>query len=324
MTNKLAEYILMYQKIDNPQISVIVATRNRPRKLLNFLRSLKKSSFLDFEVIIVVQGDIDIIRNKIRYLSKEFLNFRLVESNVKGKSKGLNRAIALSRGTLLAFTDDDCVPEVDWLKFVHKSFTDFPQIYGVFGKTIPYQPEKHAMKFCPSTFECNKLNTHIITIPCRHWEHIGYGNNMAFRKSVFNELGGFKTWLGPGSIGSNAEDAEIALRCLLSGRVLLYNQKMIIAHDCWQDRWEMVMRTISYDCGTFACYGHLAFLGNKFAQTVIKDEVKNIIFSDTAYIIFLFIHLKKDVFFIHMDYSDVVTIARLSCCLQFFAPSNNK
>ena len=52
--------------------------------------------------------------------------------------------------------------------------------------------------------------------PGPHWENVGFGNNMVIKACVLKKIGLFKEWLGPGSISSSAEDAEIINRSLLN------------------------------------------------------------------------------------------------------------
>ena len=149
----------------------------------------------------------------------------------KGKTRALNTGIKAARGNICAFTDDDCIPDTKWLENIVHIFRTNPMISGVFGKTLPYRPNLHPNLICPCTF--NKPQKRIITKPHRHWEDIGFGNNMAFKKATLEKIGLFKTWLGPGSVGSNCEDGELAQRALIRGYSIGYNPHMIVYHNKW-------------------------------------------------------------------------------------------
>ena len=99
---------------------------------------------------------------------------------------------------------------------------------------------------------------------------------MAIKAKVFQKEGLFKEWLGPGSIGSNAEDAEMINRCLIKGYKIGYDPLMIVSHDKWLNREQMIRQDWSYDCGGMACYGWFALSGFKFAKQIIKNIFKNI------------------------------------------------
>jgi GT2 family glycosyltransferase len=258
-------------------VSVIIATKDRADHLLNCLTSLKKSSFTNFELIIVDQSDNKKINKPIEDILKFFPRVKYLRSNRTGKSKGLNEAIAFSSASLLAFTDDDCLVDKNWLKTIFETFQKEKKIVGLFGRTNPHQPIKHKGLTCPSTFDHRESK--YISQPCKHWEEIGFGNNMAWRRSFFQELGLFKEWLGPGSIGSNAEDAEIALRALINGKMLLFEPKMRIAHNKWLNKKELQKLELSYLCGEMACYGYLSFLGDKTSKDVLRKNLSNSLFD---------------------------------------------
>lgn len=269
-------------------ISVICITRNRPEHLLNLLQSLLVQQYVHFELIIIDQSDKKEIEPNIFSKLRQFSHVYYVLSPKKGKSRGLNQAIRLSSAPLLAFTDDDCIVSKNWIKTITQTFASHPAISGIYGMTLPYKPNIHTGQICPCTF--NRGIAHTISTPRIHWKHIGFGNNMAYRKSIFLSLGGFKEWLGPGSIGSNAEDAEFALRTLDHKKTLYYNPMARVYHDGWLNPVDYRKRELSYACGEIASYGYLALRGNKVGKTVIKNKIRNS-FSDIKRIVQLIFHL---------------------------------
>lgn len=252
------------------EISVIVITKNRPVELRACLISLKKSTFVNFELIVIDQSQGKKIDKSLYSVLRKFSKTKYFHSKQSGKSRGLNLAIKLSSTSNLAFCDDDCLPDANWLKNVVETFEKNPKITGVFGRTLPYQPKKHKGLICPSTFD-HRIE-HYTTVPCEHWEKIGFGNNMAWRKSFFEKHGFFKEWLGPGSIGSNAEDAEIALRALINKQVLFFNPKMIVFHNKWQNNQEYQEQMLSYVCGEMACYGYLAKKNIELGKKILANN----------------------------------------------------
>ena len=252
------------------QISVVIVTRNRHKKLFECLRALAKSTVKAFDVVVIDQSE-KTNSFDLTIFSRKFTHFSHVYMEEKGKSRGLNKAIALCSTPYLAFTDDDCVPDKDWLAEVLKSFAKQTEIGGVFGRTLPYQPILHKGEICPCTF--SNRNSRVISSPGKHWKTIGFGNNMALRRDVLAKVGGFKEWLGPGSIGSNAEDAEIALRIITRGGKLYYNHKMTVCHNRWMSTQEDQRQQLSYICGEIACYGTFSLRGFSFAKKVVKESL---------------------------------------------------
>lgn len=278
------------------KISVVIVTRNRPQKLLQCLLALSKSSLPNFEAVVVDQSDKPMSSQYLQIIKKKLHCFQYIYSKQKGKSKGLNLGIQASHYPLIAFTDDDCIPEKEWLSVLLKSFNRHSEVVGIFGRTLPFQPQKHTGRICPSIFEHRNAKNTLIDTPCVHSENIGFGNNMAFRRTAFEELGGFKEWLGPGSIGSNAEDAEFSLRTLISEKKLLYVHTAVMFHNKWVTMREDEIQFLSYLCGGFACYGYYALKGNIFAVAHIQKELQKIWNSEVKTLITKAVYMEKDVF----------------------------
>lgn len=251
-------------------ISVLIATKNRPNDLQRCITAILENTYRDYEIIIADQSQ-NISRHQLPKRSKHTIT-RI--AHIKGgKSAALNTAMARARGDILAFTDDDCIVSKTWLHTIHTSFIKHPNISALFGQTLPHKPKDHVGQICPSTF--SKKKAQLISTPRTHYKHIGFGNNMAIRKSVLLQRGEFKQWLGPGSIGSNAEDAEIALRLLTKGHKILYNPNIAAHHNKWLTPNKMISQQFSYSCGEMACYGYFHFQKHSFATLVVRQNIQN-------------------------------------------------
>lgn len=282
--------------MSDDKLSVVIVTRNRPKKLLQCLLALSKNSLSDFEVVVVDQSDREMTDHRVRAVSKNFKQFHYIYSRQKGKSKGLNLGIQASHSSLIAFTDDDCIPEKNWLSVLYKNFNRHSEVVGIFGRTLPFRPEKNPERICPSIFEQRYSKNTIIDKPCVHSENIGFGNNMAFRKTVFKELGGFKEWLGPGSLACAAEDAEFALRALISGKKLLHANDVIMFHDKWLTGQEDTNLFSLYLTGGLACYGYYSLKKNEFAKRHLKDILQQTMGVEMQKFVKKLAHLEKDIF----------------------------
>jgi GT2 family glycosyltransferase len=251
-------------------ISVLIATKNRSGSLFRCLRSISTNSVkTEIEIIVVDQS----LEGRVPKIPK-VMNNTVIKTTVTpkyGKAYGLNEGLKIATGDIIVFIDDDCIVSSDWLQHVNNSFNK-TDVSGAFGKTLPYQPALNRDKHCPSTFS-PAGGYRLITKPVFHADKIGFGNNMAFRKSVLTEIGNFRWWLGPGSIGSNAEDADISLRALIDGHKLLYNPKMIVYHDRWLTEKEDRVNNRSYICGESACYGFFALTGHDFAKKIVGKSI---------------------------------------------------
>jgi glycosyltransferase involved in cell wall biosynthesis len=118
-----------------PIISVIVATRNRRQSLGRFLdglRSLPEQPA--WELIVADNGCADGTETLLSTAAED-LPIVVVNENLPGKSRALNRALRHARGDILVFADDDVVPDPNWLMALYQASIEHPEA-NVFGGRI--------------------------------------------------------------------------------------------------------------------------------------------------------------------------------------------
>lgn len=249
-------------------ISIIIATKNRPTEIVRCIISLLDSAIVDFEIIVIDQSTSDDTKNHLLRIQNKHIVY--IQDTLMGKSHALNTGFIHAKNDMLAFTDDDCIVSKQWIPTIIDSFIRHPSVSAVFGQTKPYTATKRTDAVCPSVFSVS--GAHIISTPRYHATGIGFGNNMAIRKSAFKKLGGFRDWLGPGSIGLTAEDADIALRLLTSGHLLYSNPQMLVFHNRWITHAQARRQELMYAGGEMACYGYFYFQGCRFAGRIVKKS----------------------------------------------------
>src|SRR5713101_8429721 len=164
--------------------SVIVPTYNRLNLLKNTLESLYRQDYADFEIIVVNDGSTDgtdeflaslAMQNKISYLKHP--NQGLAATRTAG--------LGVAAGEYIAFTDDDCVVPVTWLRTLKEAFQQ-ETVAGIGGATHTgdrKNPSAEANDMINNFFK-RKLNTGGSRCP------YFTGNNMAFKKSSLLRVGG--------------------------------------------------------------------------------------------------------------------------------------
>ncbi len=122
----------------------------------------------------------------------------IIEENKKGKNNALNKAIDYVVGDLVVFTDDDVVPNENWLIRLQAS-AKAHEDYDLFGGQILPRWPVVPMPWLMSDLPLGML--YAITDP--RWEtgEIDVGNiwgpNMAVRKKIFDMGLRFSTGVGP-------------------------------------------------------------------------------------------------------------------------------
>ncbi|MBN1262741.1 MAG: glycosyltransferase family 2 protein [Candidatus Pacebacteria bacterium] len=254
------------------KISVVIATRNRVRKLRDCLGSILGSSFSNFEIILIDQGVGDRVADLVRVLGQSKIHY--FHRPGKGKSRALNFGLTRATGEIIVFTDDDCLAAADWLLKISRFLKKNPGVAGVFGQTLPYQPQKHPAQYCPATFI--GLKTKFISRPdVVHYQELGQGNNMSFRQKVLAEVGGFKTWLGVGSVSlSGGEESEMIYRILKKGFRLAFEPGIKVFHNRWLSDRQRRLLEGRYACGLRAFQLYYLLKGELLMWSMIKTRFK--------------------------------------------------
>lgn len=117
-------------------ISIVIANFNGEKYLDDCLRSIFKSTLLNFEVIIVDDGSID-NSNKIlqKYEKKERVKIYYFEIN-RGAAYARNFGVKQSKGKYILFIDFDCEIEKNCLKEIINKFDNSKKIGGIILKLI--------------------------------------------------------------------------------------------------------------------------------------------------------------------------------------------
>jgi glycosyltransferase involved in cell wall biosynthesis len=98
---------------EQPQVSVVVPTRDRPDALGNCLAALAAQTLLPrLEVIVVDDGSQ--AAGAVARMVERFSHARLIRRHGEGPAAARNTGARGASGSILCFTDDDCEPAADW------------------------------------------------------------------------------------------------------------------------------------------------------------------------------------------------------------------
>ena len=101
------------------KISVVVCTFNGEKRLRKTLNALVQQAFAreDFEIILIDNNSSDGTKEVIQNFRNDHSEYSIKYFFEKhqGLSYARNRGVEEASGKILAFTDDDGIPEKDWL-----------------------------------------------------------------------------------------------------------------------------------------------------------------------------------------------------------------
>jgi glycosyltransferase involved in cell wall biosynthesis len=197
----------------NPFVSVVICTYKKRESLRKAIDSVLDSSYRNFELIVVSDG------GKIDLSQKGFI---LLEQKHRGLASARNTGIKNSKGEIIAFTDDDCIVERDWLKEIVNSF-DSPEIGAVSGKSIEYfhEPKENLFWTC-NRFGLIKVNPKKID---KNDFVVVHGCNMAFSRKALEEINFFDE-----NFTYYFEEIDVAVRLLKKGFKIKINGKAVVKH----------------------------------------------------------------------------------------------
>jgi cellulose synthase/poly-beta-1,6-N-acetylglucosamine synthase-like glycosyltransferase len=141
------------------------------------------------------------------------LPLRLTRIPPSGPAKARNTGVRMATGELLAFTDDDCVVEPDWLRQFAAGFAD-GRWDALGGRSLNPFPDNVAT----TAWHILVDFLYEYMVDDRGQALLLVSNNVAYRRSVYDALGGFDEtfpWAA-------AEDRELSYRLLTRGYAQRY------------------------------------------------------------------------------------------------------
>ncbi|MFI1420972.1 glycosyltransferase [Streptomyces sp. NPDC020731] len=230
-----------------PYASVVVATRERAGQLARALDSLLAQEHPRFEVVVVDNAPMtDETRELVERKYGE--RVRYVCEPVPGLAVAHNRGLAVARGEVVAFTDDDVVADPRWLTELTAPFAADPRLGCATGLILParlHTPaqvllESHggfAKGFTPTTYDPRNPPRDEPLFPFTAGR-FGSGANMAFRTEVLRAVGGFDPATGAGTPARGGDDLYGFVRVLAQGHRLHYTPYALVWHhhrETWAD-----------------------------------------------------------------------------------------
>ena len=215
--------------------SVIICTYNRSDLLKESLLSVCKQDLANdqYEIVVVDNNSSDNTRQIVLDVAASSkVKISYIFEKRQGLSFARNSGIEAAQGEIAVFTDDDIEAEPQWLRETVAAFCN-PEIACVGGPIRPLWPfekpqwlKKEREGFLTiSEFEATR-ETGRFSYPNYPW-----GANIAFRKSVFSEVGVFPTELGRigASLLSN-EELDLCYRIEKAGYTISFAPQAVIHH----------------------------------------------------------------------------------------------
>jgi GT2 family glycosyltransferase len=251
-----------------PCITVTIPTRNRGALISETLEALMSLHYPDLEVLIVDQSTNFQTREAVEAVAANDPRVRYVATATVGSSAGRNLGAQLSRGEVVAYTDDDCIVSDGWLNALAAEFRN-PHVSAVYGRLLPWESRERTGVEVGFKAATERAEYSRRTPP---W-YIGHGGNMAFRRRDLLETGGFDPLLGAGGLFGACEDPDISYRMLAAGKTVVYSPTALAYHKHWKD-WPAQRRMErAYGIGAGAQFAKYIRCGDSYGLRLLATWI---------------------------------------------------
>jgi peptidoglycan/xylan/chitin deacetylase (PgdA/CDA1 family)/glycosyltransferase involved in cell wall biosynthesis len=212
------------REMNSPRFSVVVPTYQRREVVLRTVCVLNRQEFHgDFEVIVVVDGSCDGSADALRKIDTRF-QLTVLEQPNQGAASARNRGVAVARGELLLFLDDDMEAHPRLLAEHERSHQKGADV--VLGH-IPLHPESPSGVLSRGVKSWADQRAGRLATPGEKLTlHDLLTGQMSLTRSTFHSIGGFDTnFTYRGSFGN--EDFDFGYRLLLGGYKIVFNIKAV-------------------------------------------------------------------------------------------------
>jgi O-antigen biosynthesis protein len=273
-----------------PDISVVVCTRDRPGRVGDCVRQLANQEYPSYEIVVVDNAPAD---PRAVPAVLESLDLRVPVRYMLEPRGGLswarNAGWRAAKADIIAFLDDDAVPDRYWLAEMVRGFSARSKVGCVTGMVLPAElrtePQQwfeglggfsHGRGFNQEVFGPGHSQSPLLPIP-----PFGAGANMAFHREVLVDIGGFEVSLGAGTPARSAEETLAFTRTLLAQHTMVYQPTALVFHYHRDTLVGLKRQLRGYSTGTVAFYAALISSEPKILiavlrliPTAIKDNLR--------------------------------------------------
>lgn len=161
---------------------------------------------------------------------------KLLNEPRRGVSIARNYALPRARGDILVFVDDDVLISPNWLDEIVKGFDD-PNVACVTGRVIPAGALHFTAERSERYYTSERaLSTWTLDASDPNWyqrllgDPVGFGCNMAFRKSFLQNYTSFPADLGAGSLIGGGDEFYMYVQVVKHGFRIHHAPKAAVTH----------------------------------------------------------------------------------------------
>ncbi|MBI3984761.1 MAG: glycosyltransferase [Candidatus Levybacteria bacterium] len=233
----------------SPKISIVIATYNRPDKIINCITALNTLLIPDDQVELIVVNDgstaeydeasiINSSKFPVKYVAKE-------HSGICGTK---NEGIHQSQGDYVAFLDDDMVTSPFWLINLVAGFKN-ERIAGVGSTNLTYPDNNPISEYA----DYRELARRAFKDESGEILNVLTGS-ACIRRDVLLQVGGFNMRQSELGVGFGGDDVDLTWRIRNAGYSLNHVNEAVCFHNHRADLGSLIKQHVGYGEGTmFHC-----------------------------------------------------------------------
>lgn len=207
------------------RISLVICTHNRAYALPQLFAAIEALECAEsYEVILVDNNSTDDTPKVLAdFAERAGKHIRVTREPVQGVASARNTGFKLSKGAIVAFSDDDCYVHPSFLTSVLACFDEQPSLGFLGGRVLLHDPTDYRITIKESEHREDFL-PHQFILP-----GVIHGANFAFRRDAFVSVGGFDAKLGAGT-PYVCEDVDMLARVSDAGWHGAYDPRPLVYH----------------------------------------------------------------------------------------------
>jgi glycosyltransferase involved in cell wall biosynthesis len=243
------------------KFSLIISTRGRTTELLTLFRSLQDQTLQDFEIILADQNEDDRVADLLRTANPPIAVTRIVSRG--GASRGRNDGLALARGELIGFPDDDCAYPPRLLEEVADFFERHREFGFLSGRSFADDGRDSVSRHARHASEIMQYTIHAQCI-----EFAVFIRRPALGATRFDEAMG----VGAPTPWHSDEGPDLLLRLMAKGERGFYDPGFAAWHPRPVTRYDAreIDRTFRYACGNGYFYRKHGYSPWYFARQMAR------------------------------------------------------
>jgi GT2 family glycosyltransferase len=266
---------------EHPLVSIVLNTRDRPESVVGTLRGLLALRYQPFEIVLVDNApSTDMTKDAVLAEFGDDPRVRYVREPRQGTSFAKNRGIAVARGDIIAFTDDDVRVDQWWLDALVRGFERADGVACVTGLLATGALENEVQLYRDKRGDHGLLREGRVFDLADNREDcalypfsagvFGAGANFAMTRSALDELGGFDEALGAGAPCGGGEDNHMFMRTVLAGHRLVHEPSAIVWHFGHADLAALSRGMATWGSGTTAALTALVLRDRRVGLKLLR------------------------------------------------------